>query len=311
VLTSSKSLYSLLAWPCFASLQEPLARITFANALTCHAIQHLTSSPTSLDILIGFVTGDIVWFDPLLGRYSRLNKQGCIHPSPVLAITPHPTNPVIFYATHQDGHIFTYSLSHEDPPSSSSTNNALPAAWSVPSPPSSSPNLGLIPNHHSSTTDEDGNPLNPLLAPMKTWHVPPPPSAADGKQATKHANKNPLSVYVVPLPPSSSGPVRTRSTSTTTGGTGEKGGGGSGAGAREEKHNAAMIAAASAGEIGRGLTCVRVSPDGRMMALAGDEGGLRIVDLTAHQYGSFSCLQKLEGREKADALPLPPFSPFP
>lgn len=43
-------------------VQEPLARITFAAFPTCHDINKDTASSTCLDIVIGFNTGDLIWF---------------------------------------------------------------------------------------------------------------------------------------------------------------------------------------------------------------------------------------------------------
>lgn len=79
-------------------LQEPLARITFSAYPTCHDVNKHTASFTSLDIVIGFNTGDLIWFgtfskllksfleysfmyciDPITGRYVRLNKQVRVH----------------------------------------------------------------------------------------------------------------------------------------------------------------------------------------------------------------------------------------
>lgn len=73
--------------------QEPLTRISFSAFPTCHDVNTLTASPERLDVVIGFSTGDLVWFglswsgahqryslracflDPIASRYGRLNKQ--------------------------------------------------------------------------------------------------------------------------------------------------------------------------------------------------------------------------------------------
>lgn len=44
------------------TIQEPLARITFSAYPTCHDVNRHTASYTSLDIVIGFNTGDLIWF---------------------------------------------------------------------------------------------------------------------------------------------------------------------------------------------------------------------------------------------------------
>ncbi|KAI8066310.1 uncharacterized protein B0P05DRAFT_213021 [Gilbertella persicaria] len=55
--------------------KEPLSRIVFAKACpTSHDVNVLTRGADQLDIIIGFTTGDIVWFDPLSNKYGRINK---------------------------------------------------------------------------------------------------------------------------------------------------------------------------------------------------------------------------------------------
>lgn len=44
------------------ALQEPLARIFFAAYPTCHDVNTATLSPEHIDVIIGFSTGDILWF---------------------------------------------------------------------------------------------------------------------------------------------------------------------------------------------------------------------------------------------------------
>ena len=45
-------------WP----TQEPLVRLFFSAYPTCHDVNPATASPDRMDIIIGFNTGDIVWF---------------------------------------------------------------------------------------------------------------------------------------------------------------------------------------------------------------------------------------------------------
>jgi len=35
----------------------------------------LTRSTNQLDVIIGFATGDIIWFDPTSNKYARINKN--------------------------------------------------------------------------------------------------------------------------------------------------------------------------------------------------------------------------------------------
>lgn len=47
----------------------------FSTPLTCTAIINQTASADRLDVIIGFETGDLLWLDPILGKYTRLNKN--------------------------------------------------------------------------------------------------------------------------------------------------------------------------------------------------------------------------------------------
>lgn len=55
-------------------VQDTLARVTFSQVPTCHAISHHTASLERVDVVVGFSSGDIVWLDFIIGRYSRINK---------------------------------------------------------------------------------------------------------------------------------------------------------------------------------------------------------------------------------------------
>lgn len=44
------------------SRQDPLARLTFSAYPTCHDVNLATASPEHLDVVVGFHTGDLIWF---------------------------------------------------------------------------------------------------------------------------------------------------------------------------------------------------------------------------------------------------------
>jgi hypothetical protein len=41
----------------------------------CHDVNFVTRSTTHLDVVAGFSSGDIIWFDPMTNKYSRINKK--------------------------------------------------------------------------------------------------------------------------------------------------------------------------------------------------------------------------------------------
>ena len=41
----------------------------------CHDVNMITRSESHLDVIIGFSTGDIMWFDPISNKYARINKN--------------------------------------------------------------------------------------------------------------------------------------------------------------------------------------------------------------------------------------------
>lgn len=111
--------------------KEPLARVTFTAYPTCHDVNPSTASSDRLDVVIGFNTGDLVWFgeptmfvqfhqqinvtsDPISSRYNRLNKGGCISNSPCTAVRWVPTSSTLFLVSHADGTIIIYDKERED-----------------------------------------------------------------------------------------------------------------------------------------------------------------------------------------------------
>ncbi|KAJ7172138.1 catabolite repression protein creC [Mycena filopes] len=97
-----------------AKTKEALARVTFSAFPTCHDINTTTSSSERLDVIIGFSTGDLVWFDPITSRYARLNKQGSITNSPCTAVRWVPSSSSLFLVAHADGTIIVYDKERDD-----------------------------------------------------------------------------------------------------------------------------------------------------------------------------------------------------
>lgn len=56
--------------------EEHLTKILFTKAhALCHDINQITRGPNHLDIIMGFSTGDIIWYEPMSQKYSRINKN--------------------------------------------------------------------------------------------------------------------------------------------------------------------------------------------------------------------------------------------
>ncbi|KAF3909481.1 hypothetical protein AA313_de0203340 [Arthrobotrys entomopaga] len=95
--------------------QESLSKVLFTKAHPiCHDVNHVTKGATHVDIVMGFSTGDIVWFEPMSNKYSRLNKNGAINNSAVLDIQWIPGSDNLFLAGHGDGSLVVYDKEKED-----------------------------------------------------------------------------------------------------------------------------------------------------------------------------------------------------
>src|SRR5688572_18727517 len=53
-----------------------LTKILFTKAhCLCHDVNNVTKSISHLDVIMGFSTGEIIWWEPTSQRYTRLNKN--------------------------------------------------------------------------------------------------------------------------------------------------------------------------------------------------------------------------------------------
>ncbi|KAF9118464.1 hypothetical protein BGW39_001160, partial [Mortierella sp. 14UC] len=94
---------------------EPLSHISFTKAFpTAHDVNILTRSCDHLDVIIGFSTGDIIWFNPLSNKYSRLNKQAIIKDSAVTMIKWLPGSESQFMVAFHDGSIVMMDKDKDD-----------------------------------------------------------------------------------------------------------------------------------------------------------------------------------------------------
>jgi catabolite repression protein CreC len=62
---------------------EHLTKILFTKGhCLCHDINQVTKSQSHIDLIMGFSTGEIIWFEPISQKYTRLNKNvSCIWPT--------------------------------------------------------------------------------------------------------------------------------------------------------------------------------------------------------------------------------------
>ncbi|PKC74547.1 WD40 repeat-like protein [Rhizophagus irregularis] len=111
-------------WTDLTKPKEPLSRVIFTKAHPiCHDVNQLTRSCDHLDVIIGFSSGDIIWFDPLCNKYDRLNKQGVINNSSVTMVRWMPGSENLFMASYSDGSIIIYDKEKDDQSFTASTGN--------------------------------------------------------------------------------------------------------------------------------------------------------------------------------------------
>lgn len=55
---------------------DNLTKILFTKAhALCHDVNDVMKSSTHIDLVLGFSTGDIIWYEPMSQKYARLNKN--------------------------------------------------------------------------------------------------------------------------------------------------------------------------------------------------------------------------------------------
>jgi WD40 repeat protein len=95
--------------------EEHMTKILFTKAhALCHDINQITKGPNHLDIIMGFSTGDIIWYEPMSQKYARINKNGVINATAVSDIRWLPNSENLFLASHVDGSLVVYDKEKED-----------------------------------------------------------------------------------------------------------------------------------------------------------------------------------------------------
>eukprot|EP00842_Homolaphlyctis_polyrhiza_P006095 jgi/Hompol1/6487/HPOL_000777-RA len=90
-----------------------LSIIQFKDAyVTCHDINMLTRE--TMDSVLGFSTGDIMWYSPISGKFARMNRSGAIHKHAVTSIKWLPGSESLFMAGFDDGSIFIFDKELDD-----------------------------------------------------------------------------------------------------------------------------------------------------------------------------------------------------
>lgn len=55
---------------------ENLTKILFTKAhALCHDVNEFTKSSAHIDVILGFSSSDIIWYEPISQKYARINKN--------------------------------------------------------------------------------------------------------------------------------------------------------------------------------------------------------------------------------------------
>ncbi|KAL3422068.1 catabolite repression protein crec [Phlyctema vagabunda] len=94
---------------------DHLTKILFTKGhCLCHDVNQITKGPQHIDLIMGFSTGEIIWFEPISQKYTRLNKNGIINATPVSEIRWIPGSENLFLAAHMDGSLVVYDKEKDD-----------------------------------------------------------------------------------------------------------------------------------------------------------------------------------------------------
>ncbi|WVW85032.1 hypothetical protein I302_107068 [Kwoniella bestiolae CBS 10118] len=227
--------------------KEPLTRITFSQVPSCHAVNMHTLGPDRIDVVIGFSSGDLLWVDFTIGKYSRLNKGGLLNNTAVLGVHFDPRQPHHFIAHFADSTILRFHLFADDPPTAIMAF-VLPWTKYFDS---------VIPERRNSEPQSEPQASTPAeeweegLIKWKNeeWELLKNPVAQNKKEKDQNmwAGKNPIAAWKI------------------------------------EKVK---------------ISAMAYSPDGRFLAIAAEDGNLRMVDVAEEQltdtyagyFGSLNCI---------------------
>lgn len=103
-----------------------MSRIVFFQSFPlCHDVNETTRCEDHIDIIIGFSTGDIVWYEPLSCKYVRMNKAGAMVASEVMKIQWIPGSEDLFVALFKNGTVLIMDKERDDQAFTMSTPSTL------------------------------------------------------------------------------------------------------------------------------------------------------------------------------------------
>ncbi|KAJ1920762.1 hypothetical protein H4219_001161 [Mycoemilia scoparia] len=98
----------------FDGKPETLSRMDMTKcAPVCHAINQVSPSADHIDIAVGFQGGDIMWYDPINAKYSRLNKNAPNMAS-IRSIRWVPGSKNLFMVARGDGSVLVIDKTKDD-----------------------------------------------------------------------------------------------------------------------------------------------------------------------------------------------------
>lgn len=265
--------------------QEPLSRVTFSQVPTCHTVSHLTASPDRLDMIIGFASGDLVWLDFLIGRYTRINKGGLLNSNAVVSVHFDPRQPHQFIAIFADATLIQFNLFAEDPalPPAGPSGQTMPwTAFFERQQAEQVPVTPIAENHpgDQEKSEKDTHPKGEvyedamIIWKNEDWSL----NQSDkkkGQELSPWAGRNPTAASKV-------------GRGTITG---------------QQAHFRAVLCTQLTG------IASAYSPDGRWLAVVSDDGMLRLIDVTeerltdtfAGYFGGLGCVRPLRPIRRAVA----------
>ncbi|QPG94480.1 hypothetical protein C2857_006165 [Epichloe festucae Fl1] len=91
-----------------------ISRVIVNESLSRRMTDRPDDGASHIDVIMGFSTGEIIWWEPISQRYTRMNKNGIINNTPVSHIKWIPGSENLFLAAHMDGSLVVYDKEKDD-----------------------------------------------------------------------------------------------------------------------------------------------------------------------------------------------------